>query len=186
MILGDLKLGMSLNLDDPAVVSRYKIRNIRSAISNSDRAFKQFAFGKSMADTEDMHISEGILVDGHVDSLMKIWVGPYQSEEEPQKTFYCLSAMFGELYYKHLQVLSKRTKLIQQIYSPSMDAGIKAYPNNMSMAVQQAIMTCVQLGQRIMARVIFCEEENLNTAYTLELHPAESKFQLIELITLRN
>ena len=186
MTLGDLKLRMPLNLEDPAVVSRYKIRNIRSAISDSGRAFKQFAFGQSMADTEDMHMSEGILVDGHVDSLMKIWVGPYQSEEELQQTFYCLSAMFGELYYKHLQVLSKRTKLIQKIYSPSMDAGIKAYPNNMAMAVQHALMMCVQLEQRIMARVIFCEEDGLNTGYTLELYPSESKFQLTELITFRN
>ena len=72
MTLGDLRLGMPLNLDDPAEVSQYKIRNVRSAVSNFGRAFKQFVFGPSMFDTEDMHVTEGIWVNGYVDSLMKI------------------------------------------------------------------------------------------------------------------
>lgn len=189
MTLGDLKLRMPLNLEDPAVVSRYKIRNIRSAISDSGQAFKQFAFGPSMFDTEDMHVSEGIWENGHVDSLMKIWVRLYRTEEDMQKIFQGMSAMFGEKHDKHLnQVKEKqqRTTVVQRVFSHSLCVGVKAYPNNMAMAVQHALMMCVQLEQRIMARVIFCEEDGLNTGYTLELYPSESKFQLTELITFRN
>ena len=186
MTLGDLRLGMPLNLDDPAEVSQYKIRNVRSAVSNSGRAFKQFVFGPSMFDTEDMHVTEGIWVNGYVDSLMKIWVLPYRTEADMQKIFQGLSTMFGEMHDKRFQEVSQRTRLVQRVFSPSMDIGFKAYPNNTAMAVQHAIMTCVQHNQRIMARVIFCEEDDLNTAYTLELYPSESKFQLSELITLRN
>jgi|SRR5574344_336912 hypothetical protein len=189
MTLGDLRLGMSLNLDDPAVISRYKIRNIRSAISDSGRAFKQFAFGPSMFDTEDMHVTEGIWENGYVDSLMKIWVLPYRTEEEMQKIFQGLSAMFGEMHDKHLKQVKETqqcTTVVQRVFSHSLVVGVEAYPDNMAMAVQHAIMMCVQLGQRIMARVIFCEENDLNTGYTLELYPAASKFQLTKLITFRN
>lgn len=186
MTLGELRLGMPLNLDDQFVISKYRIKSIRKGVSNGGRAFRQFSFGPSMSDTEDMHISEGIEVNGVVDSLIKTWVLPYQNEAEMQKVFQMSSAAFGELYNAHLRELSKRTHLIQQVYNQSMEVGVKAYPNNMAMAVQAAIMSCLQLGRRIMARVIFCEDDGLNTSYTLELHPSESKFQLSELITLRN
>lgn len=186
MKLGDLYLGMSLNLDDQLVVSKYHIRNIRVGISNGGQSFRQFSFGPSRFDTKDGHASEGIEVNGVVDSLIKSWVLPYRTEAELQEEFRTLSAMFGELYNNHLQDLSQRTKLIEQIYSPNMEIGIKACPGNMAMAVQQAIMSSLQLGQRIMARVIFCEPGDLNTSYTLELCPMESMFQLSELITLRN
>lgn len=186
MTLGDLRLGMPLNLDDQAVISKYRIKNIRNGVSNGGRAFRQFSFGPSRFDTEDGHIFEGVEVDGLVDCLIKSWMLPYQTEGELQEVFHGLSAMFGELYNKHLQELSKRTKFITQIYSPDMEIGVKAYPKNMAMAVQAALMSCLQLGRRIMARVIFCEADDLNTSYTLELCPAESKFQLSELITLRN
>lgn len=186
MTLGELRLGMQLNLDDQLVISKYRIKNIRKGVSNGGRAFRQFSFGPSMFDTEDMHISEGIEENGVVDSLIKSWVIPYQNESEMQKVFQMSSAAFGELYNTHLRELSKRTHSIPQVYNQSMMVGIKAYPNNMAMAVQAAIISCLELGQRIMARVIFCEDDDLNTSYTLELYPAESKFQLSELITLRN
>ena len=186
MTLGDLKLGMPLNLDDSTVISRYNISNIRSAVSNSGRPFRQFSFGPDMFDTEDFHISEGIVVNGVVDLLSQTWIWPWRTEEEMQKGFLCLSAMFGEKHDKHCKELFKHSQFISRVYSPGMSAGVGVYPNNTAMAVQHAIMFCLQHGQRALARVIFCEDNDLNTVYTLEMHPKDAKFQFSESITFRN
>ena len=186
MTVGDLRLGMPLNLDDPTVISRYNISNIRSAVSNTGRSFQQFYFGPDWFDTKDLHISEGIVVNGVVDMLSKTWVWPWRTEEEMQKGFQCLSALFGEMHDKHRNELVKHSQFIQCVYSPGMDAGIRVYPNNTAMAVQQAIMFCLQQGQRALARVVFCEDNDLNTVYTLEMHSKEAKFQFSEVIILRN
>ena len=186
MRLGNLRLGMPLDLDDPAVIVRYNISNISRAVSNRGIPFRQFYFGPNRADTEDFHISEGTVVNGVVDLLSKTWVWPWETEEEMQKGFQCLSALFGEMHDKHRDELVKHSRFVQFIHSPGMDAGVKVYPNNTAMAVQQAIMICLQHGQRALARVIFCEDNDLNTVYTLEMHPKESKFQFSEVITLRN
>lgn len=185
MVLGTLRLGMRLDLDDQSVVSQYHITNIRTGVSDSGRVFRQFSFGPGIFDSEDRHISEGIEVNGFVDSLIKAWVLPYRTETEMQKVFHLSSSLFGELYYKHLEEVSKRTTCILT-YSQGLEAAIKVYPDNMAMAVQLAILSCVQSGNRVMARLIFFEDNDLNTSYTLELLPSELKFQLSEFITIRD
>lgn len=186
MLQEGIKLGMSLDLDDPTIISRYGISNVRAAVSNLGRPFKQFSFGPSMFETNDMHISEGVVVNGLVDALMKTWSLSYHSEKEMHMSFEWMSKMFGRLYDQHMQELSKKTKFIAQSFSSNLELGRKAYPNSMALAVGQAIVSSQQAGHRTMARVIFFEDEDLNTVYILELHPTASKFQLQELITRRN
>ena len=133
-------------------------------------------------DTQEMCITEGIVVDGIVDSLMRTWLWSWKMEDQLQKGLFCLSALFAERSDAH----AKKSPCLTTSMDETMYAAMARHPGKTGLAVQQAIMSCIQAGIRPLARIIYVEEEDFNTVYELELFPSRRMFQLRETITLRN